>query len=161
MLLKSAWLELSTTLTQLLNDWLAIGFVPKQWRIALIAPIAKIGVNTAQLILHKVYAKCSKKKVRFIILKTTSICNTNNQHGCLPGRSTIDSAAKVLFDLEKAYDPKIPATAIFFDFATAFDLVPHDTLMRKLSNILPLCIDRWIACYLSGRLLSSRYESVT
>ena len=30
MLLKSAWLDLSTTFTQLFNDWLAIGFVPKQ-----------------------------------------------------------------------------------------------------------------------------------
>ena len=73
----------------------------------------------------------------------------------------MDAAAKVFFDLEKAFDQKIPALAIFFDFAKAFDLVPHDALLRKLSNIIPPCIVRWIAFYLSDRTQRVRVGNIT
>ena len=51
--------------------------------------------------------------------------------------------------------------AIFFDFAKAFDLVPHDILLRKLSTILPLRIVRWIACYLSERTQQVRVGKIS
>lgn len=41
--------------------------------------------------------------------------------------------------------------AVFFDFAKAFDLVPHDLLLLKLAKILPPWLVRWITCYLSNR----------
>ena len=41
--------------------------------------------------------------------------------------------------------------AIFLDFAKAFDLVPHDRLLNKLTLVFPLWLVRWIAVYLSDR----------
>jgi hypothetical protein len=56
-----------------------------------------------------------------------------------------------MFDLENAFDNNRTWLAIFFDFAKAFDLVPHDLLLQKLSASLPPWLVRWIACYLSNR----------
>ena len=166
-LLKSARLELSATLAKLFNDWLNIGFVPKQWRAASITPIAKVDHPSEWSdyrpisLTSNVCKVFEKVLVRNIIRKTTSIWASNNQHGFLPGRSTVDAAAKVFFDLEKAFDQKTAALAIFFDFAKAFDLVPHDILLRKLSTILPLRIVRWIACYLSERTQQVRVGKIS
>ena len=38
-----------------------------------------------------------------------------------------------------------------YDFAKAFDLVPHDKLLRKLKKYLPLWLISWIAAYLNDR----------
>jgi retron-type reverse transcriptase len=76
-----------------------------------------------------------KVLVKFIIRKTANMWTKNNQFGFLPGRSTLDAAIKVLFDLEEAYDLSFAALAIFFDFAKAFDLVPHDLLLLKLAKV--------------------------
>ena len=89
--------------------------------------------------------------VKFIVNQTAPIWRTNNQHGFLTGRSTLDASIKVLFDLEGAHDRGNHWLAIFFDFAKAFDPVPHDLLLEKLSAVLPPWLVRWIACYLSDR----------
>ena len=41
--------------------------------------------------------------------------------------------------------------AIFFDFEKAFDLVPHDLLLKKLKNLLPEWLISWLAVYLTDR----------
>ena len=42
------------------------------------------------------------------------------------------------------------SSAIFFDFAKAFDLVDHELLLEKLQRLLPTWLVSWIAAYLSG-----------
>jgi hypothetical protein len=156
-LLKSARLELCDPLAQLFNDWIEIGFVPSQWHAASITPIAKVDHPTdwsdyRPISLTSNMCKVFEKVlVKFIIRKTADMWTKNNQFGFLPGRSTLDAAIKVLFDLEEAYDLGFAALAIFFDFAKAFDLVPHDLLLLKLAKVLPPWLVRWIACYLSDR----------
>ena len=77
-LLKYARLELSATIAQLLNDWLAIGFVPKQWLVTLFTPIAKIdhpvewSENLPISLTSNLSKVFEKVLVRYVICKTTS-----------------------------------------------------------------------------------------
>ena len=61
----------------------------------------------------------------------------------------MDAIAQVIEDWSKAKEMKQAILAIFFDFAKAFDLVPHDKLLRKLKRYLPLWLISWIAAYLN------------
>ena len=88
---------------------------------------------------------------KYIVSITSHIWSNNKQHGFLPGRCTQDAIIQVLFDLGRIVDQKESSLAIFFGFAKAFDLVPHDRLLLKLSPLLPSWLIRWIANYLSNR----------
>jgi len=167
LLLRYARFELCNTISHMFNAWLAIGFVPVQWRAASITPIAKVdhpaGWSDFRPIsltsnLCKVFEKIL---VKYIVGHTSAIWVDNHQHGFLPGRSTLDAALTVIFDLESALDRGTPWLAIFFDFAKAFDLVPHDILLKKLADVLPPWLVRWIACYLSNRTQRVRIGKIT
>ena len=166
-LLKHARLELCDTIALMFNAWLSIGFVPSQWRAASITPVAKIDHPASwsdyrPISLTSNLCKVFEKiLVKFIIRTTSSIWQHNNQHGFLPGRSTTDAAVKVIFDLESAFDQRLLWLAIFFDFAKAFDLVPHDLLLQKLTPVLPPWLVRWIASYLSDRTQRVRVGQTT
>ena len=166
-LLKYARYELCDPIAHMFNAWLAIGFVPAQWRAASITPIAKVDHPAAwsdyrPISLTSNLCKVFEKVlVKYIVGHTSAIWVDNNQYGFLPGRSTLDAALTVIFDLESAHDRSIPWLAVFFDFAKAFDLVPHDTLLMKLANILPPWLVRWIACYLSNRTQRVRVGEIT
>ena len=166
-LLKSARLELCETIAHIFNAWLSIGFVPSQWRAAEITPIAKVDhpadwSDYRPISLTSNLCKVFEKiLVKLVVGLTSSIWRNNNQHGFLPGRSTLDAAVKVLFDLEYSTDQGIAWLAIFFDFAKAFDLVPHDLLLEKLAALLPPWLVRWVASYLSDRHQRVRVGELT
>jgi hypothetical protein len=133
--------------------------VPSQWLAASITPIAKVEHPSSwsdyrpislTSNLCKVFEKII---VKFILSITWRIWKSNKQYGFLPGRSTVDAAVHVFYDISKAFDRAISSLAIFFDFAKAFDLVPHDKLLAKLLGYcqLPAWLVRWIANYLTGR----------
>lgn len=149
------------------NAWLTVGFVPSQWRAASITPIAKVDHPSTwsdyrPISLTSNLCKVFEKiLVKFIISITAEIWRNNNQHGFLPGRSTHNATTKVIFDLQDAFNNSKPWLAIFFDFAKAFDLVPHDLLLLKLSAVFPPWLVRWIACYLSERVQRVRVGETT
>ena len=157
-LLKSPRLELSAIFAHLFTCFLVAGFVPDQWRAANITPIAKVDhpciwSDFRPISLVSNMCKVFEKIIaHIIIIRTTHIWRTNRQHGFLPGKCTMDALIKVLFDIGKALDDgKSTVIAIFFDFAKAFDLVPHDLLLLKLDKVLPSWLVKWIAAYLSNR----------
>jgi hypothetical protein len=107
--------------------------------------------------------------VRYIINRTAGIWRTNKQHGFLPGKCTMDAVIKVMFDIGKAIDSKLSVISIFFDFAKAFDLVPHDLLLAKLDSLtlpdspeklMPRWLIKWIAAYLTDRQQRVRVNNI-
>ena len=69
-----------------------------------------------------------------------------------PKKGTMDAIVQVINDWGEAKDKKEPVTAIFFDFAKAFDVVDHEVLLTKIEKVLPLWKCRWIAAYLTNRM---------
>ena len=142
------------------------GFVPTQWRSANITPIAKVdhpaswGDYRPISLTSNLCKTFERVLAKHIIRLTVHIWANNKQHGFLPGRSTHDAITKVLFDIGRALDKPEAALAIFFDFAKAFDLVPHDRLLAKLSLVLPPYLVRWIAVYLSHRKQRVKLHSI-
>ena len=72
----------------------------------------------------------------------------------------MEGVVQVLFDIGKAIDKGEPALAIFFDFAKAFDLVPHDRLLKKLALHLPPWWIRWLANYFKDRRQSVKSAGI-
>jgi hypothetical protein len=74
-----------------------------------------------------------------------------------------------MFDIGKAIDSKLSVISIFFDFAKAFDLVPHDLLLAKLDSLtlpnspkklMPQWLIKWIAAYLTDRQQRVRVNNI-
>jgi hypothetical protein len=162
-LLKSARLELFGVIAVLFNLFIASGFV----LTAHITHIAKVAhpeswSDFRLILLTSNLCKTFERVIaKFIIDSTAYIWKGKRQHGFLPGRSTTDAIVQVLFDIGNAIDKGKPKILIFFDFAKAFDLVPHDKLLRKLATILPPWLTRWIAHYLRGRKQRVQSSSIT
>jgi hypothetical protein len=143
-----------TPLRHLFNFFILIGFSPEQWRDAYLTPIAK--VDHPQLwsdyrpisLTFNLCKTFERVLVRRILQLTHGLWAHNKQHGFLPGHSTADAVVQVLFDIGRAVDQGHPVLAILFDFAKAFDLVPHDKLLTKLQRYL---LVKWVAAYLRNR----------
>ena len=54
------------------------------------------------------------------------------QHGFLPGRSCLMNLLAYLENVTKHVDSGLPVDTLYFDFAKAFDKVPHRRLLMKL-----------------------------
>ena len=74
------------------------------------------------------------------------------QHGFLPGRSCSTNLLLFMDSLTQARDDGLISHAIFFDFAEAFDKVPHKPLLHKLEAYGVCCeLLQWINSFLTDR----------
>ena len=167
---------LSKPITILFNMTLDHGTVPEEWKIGHIFPIFKkgkkqIAENYRPISLTSVLCKIMEKLVRSHVMKhlVDNKLLSPKQFGFITGRST---TTQLLYFIDKCMDiiseGKVLDT-IYFDFAKAFDSVPHKRLLHKLKaygidgNTLA-----WITSFLVGRKqfvavdnVSSEVSSVT
>ena len=67
-------------------------------------------------------------------------------------RNTVSQLIHYLDALYDCLDPSIPFSCVYFDFAKAFDTVPHDILIKKLPSFgFDQNITMLLASYLSDR----------
>ena len=58
----------------------------------------------------------------------------NTQHGFRKGRSCLSNLLAFLDKVTKCVDDGDSVDVVYLDFVTAFDKVPHQRLLQKLSN---------------------------
>ena len=77
---------------------------------------------------------------------------SNYQYGFRSGRSCVLQLLDVMEDWSNHIDNGIPFTTVYLDFAKAFDIVPHQRLIKKLSSYgIKANALSWITDFLSGR----------
>ena len=74
------------------------------------------------------------------------------QHGLTKGRSCLTNLLTFFDDVTKSIDEGFPEDVLYLDFAKAFDKVPHQRLLKKLSaHGIDGRLKEWIANWLQGR----------
>ena len=143
----------------LFNQSISTGKFPNKLKSAFIIPLHKKGPKTdlnnyRPISLLNIFSKIFEKimKIHLVsFLDRNSILN-ENQFGFQAGKSTLDALIKFSTQVYSELDRSNYLLSVFIDFSKAFDMVPHELLIRKLNfyGIRGLIKD-WFIDYLSGR----------
>jgi hypothetical protein len=167
-ILKCGSSALAYFLSGLFSVSLDNGQIPSSWKTAIVAPIHKNGPKT-QISNYRpisVTSCCSRILERLVKRQMVDFLTTNNyilhsQHAFERGKST-DTALLTFYDyVTNAVDNNLIVDAVYFDFAKAFEKVPHDILLKRLRQHRitgkPLS---WITNFLTNRTQKVRIGSV-
>ena len=154
-------------LCNLFNRSLSRAEVPMSWKTAVVTPIFKSGSkqdvkNYRPISVTSCVSRILERLVRrFIIsfLTVNRVLNTT-QHGFQSRKST-DTALLSFYDfVTKNVDQGYIVDAIFLDMAKAFDVVPHDQLIRRIADCgISGSLLRWISEFLCFRKQKVRIGS--
>lgn len=135
------------------------GDMPQLWKTAHVTPIFKKGSkklpeNYRPVSLTAILCKILEQIIAELIIKHMEDENllSDQQYGFRKNRSCSSQLMAVIEEWTDLIEDKCPIDTIYFDFAKAFDKVPHGRLVNKLEaygirgNTL-----RWIKNYLDNR----------
>lgn len=135
------------------------GYCPQIWKKAIISPIFKGGDRSSTNNYRPISLTCILGKVFEHVVCSRMWTHIDdygiiheNQHGFRSSLNTTTQLLHVTHHAAEALDQKRNYHIVSFDFSKAFDRVPHDLLLYKLSkyNFHPICI-KWIADWLKDR----------
>ena len=151
--------EIAPALSIIFQSSLDNGEVPLDWKDALVAPLFKEGdrsqpANYRPMSLTSI---CSKIMEHIIHHHTITFFEQHDilqdtQHGFRKRRSCESQLVLTVHDLATGLNNNSQIGAVLLDFSKAFDRVPHQRFLHKLShygvrnNIL-----QWIGNFLNGR----------
>uniref|UniRef100_A0A147BJF6 Putative tick transposon n=1 Tax=Ixodes ricinus TaxID=34613 RepID=A0A147BJF6_IXORI len=149
----------SKILTLIFTQSLTTGCIPDDWKVGKIVPISKKGDKFSPLNYRPISLTCIPCKImeHVIFSKLVSFLEMNKffypyQHGFRKGFSCESQLSAFIHNLHCNLDNNIQTDAVFLDFSKAFDRVPHNRLMLKLSQLnLDANVISWINCFLTGR----------
>ncbi|KAA3680755.1 uncharacterized protein DEA37_0006971 [Paragonimus westermani] len=158
-ILKEAAVSLAMPLFDLFKQTLRTGTLPEAWKEANVSPIFKTGdrhspASYRPISLTSIPCKIMERLLKRTIFKHFFSNNlfSSTQHGFLPERSCITNMLIFMDSLTEAKDNGHISDAIFFDFAKAFDRVPHGPLLHKLEAYgIQGEVLRWITSFLGNR----------
>lgn len=168
LLLKNCTDTLTAPITKLMNTSMESGRLPSSWKEAVVIPIYKKGdrLSPANYRPISLTSHVCKIMEKIIVRKMTPFLLDNNviptqQHGFLPGRSTVSNLLLNLNAWTTEIDNGFPVDVVYLDFEKAFDRVPLRRLLHKLEhygirgNLL-----HWIEDFLKGRSFCVRINGV-
>jgi Reverse transcriptase (RNA-dependent DNA polymerase) len=139
--LKELVNELSLPLTIILRRSLDENKIPQDWKEAVVTPIYKKGTksdpgNYRPVSLTSVPCKLLESIINDAItehLSTNKLIN-DSQHGFMTGRSCTTNMLEFMNMVTSAIDEGEAADIFYLDFSKAFDNVPKERLMVKVSS---------------------------
>lgn len=168
-ILKEGGVILATCLYHLFCLSLNVSQIPSAWKIAVVTPIHKKGPKNSVENYRpiSVTSCCSRILERIIRHKVMEFINSNellsdSQHGFRKGRST-DTLMINFYDyVTERIDSNMIIDAIFFDFAKAFDTIPHDLLINRLyTHGISGSLLKWIKHFLDNRSQTVKINTST
>jgi hypothetical protein len=158
--LKEGGLVLATYLTELFSLSLLNCRIPSAWKVGVVTPIYKGG--SKELVTNyrpiTVTSCCCRILERLVRNKLTDYLLTNKiindtQHGFIAQKSTDTILLRFYDYVTDMVDRNMVVDTVFFDFAKAFDTIPHDLLISRLYSYgISGTILQWIADFLTNRL---------
>jgi hypothetical protein len=157
--LNRAYKSLAVPLTTMFNQSYLSRTLPDAWKEAHVSPIFKKGSrlvpsNYRPVSLTSIVCKTME---RIVAKKITNHFDANNQftphqHGFLKGKSCTTNMLEYVDILSSSIEQGIVIDVLYTDFSKAFDTVPHQRLIAKLSayGIDQITTD-WIEDFLRGR----------
>ncbi len=158
-LLKKIAYEISVPLSHIFSLSLSTGIFPEQLKTSRVVPIFKSGDitnvdNYRPISLVKTFSKVLEKLVCTKLINHLELNNLifKHQYGFLRNRSTEHALIQVLNYISDALNKNNYCIGLFLDLKKAFDVVPHDILLKKLKllGIVGTAWD-WFESYLSER----------
>lgn len=138
---------------------LSTGDLPNDWKIGKVVPVYKAGDSNSPLNYRPISLTSIPCKImeHVIYSHVINFLDSNSffhtcQHGFRKGLSCETQLALFLHDIHTNLDTNFQTDAIFLDYAKAFDTVPHNKLIQKLSGLnLDPNVLRWIKSFLANR----------
>jgi len=150
----------ATPLYIIFRKSLDTGIIPDDWKNANICALHKKGSKTNPNNYRPVSLTSQVVKIleRLILNDIMEFCKKHNilschQHGFQPRCSCLTNLLDCFNDWTYIYDqPKVGCDIIYTDFSKAFDSVPHNRLLLKLSKYgLTGKLHQWIKNFLTTR----------
>ena len=133
--------ELSPFVTYLFNRSITSNEIPRECKTQWISPVFKKGAKSDPANYRPVSLTCILSKLMEHILCThirghLDLHNVLSpfQHGFRSRHSCDTQLLLTTHDLQSIYDRNLQTDIAILDFSKAFDVVPHQRLMNKLSN---------------------------
>ena len=168
-LLREVAEYISEPISLLMNMSLDQSAIPNDWKNATICPVFKKGsprlpVNYRPISLTCILCKMLESFVREPVMKhlLDNKLLSNKQYGFISGRST---TTQLLFYLDKCLKTVAAGgvvDVIYFDFAKAFDTVPHQRLMKKVYAYgIRGKLYQWIKAFLTNRKQTVKVNGIS
>lgn len=159
-LLKNTILVSSEILCLIFDQSVRTGQVPDDWKKGKITPVFKSGNRSSPANYRPISLTCISSKLLEHIIASHVMNHLESinfffpyQHGFRKFYSCETQLAEFAHDILVDMDDNLQTDAIFLDFAKAFDRVPHNQLLSKLTCLgLPTNIINWIQDFLTGRM---------
>ncbi|CAM5114322.1 unnamed protein product [Eretmochelys imbricata] len=157
--LKELKCEIAELLTMVCNLFFKSASVPNDWKIANVTPIFNKGSrgdpgNYRPVSRTSVPGKLVETIVKNKIVRPTEEHKLlhKSQHGFCKGRSCLTNVLEFFEGVNKHVDKGDPVDIVYLDFQKAFDKVPHQRLLCKLSShVIRGKILSWIENWLKDR----------
>ncbi len=159
-LLKEVLPEVIDPLLAIINSSLSLGYVPKNFKLAVIKPlIKKTQLDPKDLVnyrtitnlpfLSKILEKVVSSQL-YSFLEKNDICE-DFQSGFRPSHSTETALIRVTNDLSS--DRGCISLLVLLDLSAAFDTIDHNILLNRLENFVGISGSAlaWFKSYLSDR----------
>jgi hypothetical protein len=167
-IIKSCSESMILPLTRIIGRSFETGQVPVEWRSATVCPIFKKGDKSDPSNYRPVSLTSSISKLaercfldNLVPMLENSGVLQSSQYGFRQGRSCQE---QLLYCLKKISDqlryPPHCSNVLYFDFAKAFDSVPHQKLLYKLARLgVTGSALKWVEGFLSNRRQRVRVDS--